>query len=159
MRGSTRKPLAQQKGHLNVVVMQQRKAEEEAVRTEQDQILRPPTWLKNKVARKEWKRIIPQLMEIDVVGNLDLANIAGYCLAYANYQKATEELEGMPLAYVDKADGKTKSNPYIEIQAKYAQEMRRFGELCGMSVGARLKAAATKTRTKEEELEDKFGVI
>lgn len=153
MKGSTRKPLAQQKGHLNISVIQQRRAEEEAVKTGSEEILKPPAWMKDKVARREWKRIIPQLLKIEVVGNLDLANIAGYCVSFANYQKATAELEEQQLVTSD------RSNPYIDVQAKYAQEMRRFGELCGMSVGARLKAAATKTRAKEKELEDKFGEI
>lgn len=159
MKGSIRKPLASQKGHLNVVTMQKRKQEEESVKTASDEILSPPSWLTNKVARAEWKRIIGQLLEIDVVGNLDLANIAGYCTSYANYRKATEELEKMPLVYVDKADGKTKANPYIDLQAKYAQEMRRFGDLCGISISARLKAASTKTQNEEATIESKFGVV
>lgn len=159
MKGSIRKPLAQQKGHLNVVTMQKRRQEEESIKTGFDQIVEPPEWLKNKIAIAEWKRILPQLLSIDVVGNLDLANVAGYCNAYANYRKATEELDKMPLVYVDKADGKTKSNPYIDIQAKYAQEMRRFADLCGMSISSRLKAAATKTQQTEDVIESKFGVI
>lgn len=159
MRGSVRKPLAQQKGTMNVVVMQQKQREEEMVKTATDEILDPPEWLTNEVARDEWKRVIPQLLEINVVGNLDLANVAGYCNAYAGYRKATEELDKMPLVYVDKADGKTKSNPYVSIQAQYAQEMRRFGDLCGMSVSSRLKAAATQTKKEAERVEEKFGVI
>lgn len=159
MKGSARKPLSQQKGHLNIAVVQQRQEEEESVRTAVDQIIRPPTWMKNKVARKEWKRIVPQLLEIDVVGNLDMANIAGYCMAFANYQKATEELEANPLVIVDEENGTAAVSPYINIQAKYAQEMRRFADLCGMSVGSRLKAAAAKTKEKESELENRFGVI
>lgn len=159
MKGSARKPLAMQKGHLNVAVVQQRQAEEELVRTANDQILRPPAWMKNKVARKEWKRVVPQLLEIDVVGNLDMANIAGYCMAFANYRKATEELENNPLVCVDEENGTAAVSPYINIQAKYAQEMRRFADLCGMSVGSRLKAAAAKTKEKESEMESIFGVI
>lgn len=159
MRGSIRKPLAQQKGTMNVVVMQQRKREEDSIKTASDEIIKPPKWLTDETAKKEWKRIVPQLLEINVVGNLDLANVAGYCNAYAGYRKATEELSKMPLVYVDKADGKTKSNPYVEIQAKYAQEMRRFGDLCGMSVSSRLKAAATRSKKEAENIEDKFGVI
>lgn len=159
MRGSWRKPLSQQKGHLNVVVMQKRKADEESVKTDNSQIIKPPTWMKNSIARKEWYRIIPQLLEIEVAGNLDLSNIAGYCMAFANYQKATEALEGMPLVYVDKADGKTKSNPYVDVQTKYAQEMRRFGDACGLSISSRLKAAATKRKTQEEQIESEFGAI
>lgn len=159
MRGSARKPLSKQKGNLNVVTMQRRQKEEESIKTKHDQLLEPPAWMTNKVAREEWERVLPQLLAIDVIGNLDLANVAGYCVAFANYRKATEELEHMPLVYVDKADGKTKSNPYVDVQTKYAQEMRRFGDLCGISISARLKAASTKTQNEEATIESKFGVV
>lgn len=159
MRESARKPLAQQKGTMNVVVMQQKQREEELVKTASDEILNPPDWLTNKVAREEWKRVIPQLLEINVVGNLDLANIAGYCNAYAGYREATEELNKVSLVYIDKADGKMKSNPYVNVQAQYAQEMRKFGDLCGMSISSRLKAATTKIKKEAERVEEKFGAI
>ena len=157
--GSARKPLAHQRGPLNVIEIQQRQREEELIKTETNEIIEPPVWLTSDIAREEWERVIPQLLEINVVGNLDLANVAGYCNAYAGYRRATEELDKMPLVYVDKADGKTKSNPYVDIQAKYAQEMRRFGDLCGMSVSSRLKAAATQTKQESAKIDQTFGVI
>lgn len=157
--GSARKPLAQQKGTMNVVVMQQKQREEELVKTASDEILNPPDWLTNKVAREEWKRVIPQLLEINVVGNLDLANIAGYCNAYAGYREATKELNKASLVYIDNADGKMKSNPYVNVQAQYAQEMRKFGDLCGMSISSRLKSATTKIKKEAERVEEKFGAI
>jgi P27 family predicted phage terminase small subunit len=159
MRGGARKPLASQKGHLNVVMMKNRQAEEASVKTPADAIMKPPRWLRNKVARDEWKRVLPILLTVDIIGDLDLSNVAGYCNAFAKWVKATEELENMPLVYVDKADGKTKSNPYVDVQIKYAQEMRRFGDACGMSISSRLKAAATKRKTQEEQIESEFGAI
>ena len=161
--GKVRKPVALQKGHLTVYTQQQRQQEEQAVKTRTDEILNPPAWLSDTLAKNEWKRIIPQLLEIDIVGNLDLASIAGYCNAYAQYRHATDQLKTEPLVY-HTADEKTgyeshKENPTIKVQTNAAAEMRKFASLCGLTIDSRLKAAATKTIKKEDEIEDKFGVI
>lgn len=159
MGNSLRKPLALQRGDLTVVKKQELKQQEESVKTDHDEIMTPPAWLENAVAIEEWNRVVPQLLEIDVVGNLDRTSIGGYCNAYARWIKASKELEKMPLAYVDKATGRTKANPYIDIQIKYAQEMRKFAEQCGLTISSRLKAAATKTKQQENNIEQVFGVI
>lgn len=158
-----RKPVSLQKGHLTVVTQQQRQQEEQAVKTRTDEIVSPPDWLVDKIAADEWKRILPQLLDIDIVGNLDLSSIAGYCNAYANYRRATDRLKVEPLVYnfTDKDSGIAhhRENPTVKVQTVAAAEMRKFAALCGLTIDSRLKAAATKTIKKSEELEDEFGVI
>lgn len=157
MNGAMRKPLALQKGDLRVTKIQQLKMEEDSIKTDTDEILDPPSWLYDKTAKAEWKRIIPQLLAINVVGNLDLANVAGYCNAYALYRKATKDLEGKPLVFSE--NGKAKENPFVNVQMKYANEMRRFADMCGLSISSRLKSAATETKRQEETIQQKFGAI
>jgi phage terminase small subunit len=50
-------------------------------------------------------------------------------------------------------------NPLIGIQKNYADEMRRFAALCGLTIDSRLKAATVKTEQKDEEIKQKFGNI
>ena len=50
-------------------------------------------------------------------------------------------------------------NPMIDIQKKYAEEMRKFASLCGLTIDARLKAAAVKTGNEQDEVKQKFGNI
>jgi phage terminase small subunit len=52
-----------------------------------------------------------------------------------------------------------KPNPLIDVQRSYADEMRKWGKLCGISVDSRLKAATTRTTKKEEDITAKFGGI
>ena len=47
----------------------------------------------------------------------------------------------------------------VDIQKNYAEEMRRFAALCGLTIDARLKAAAIKTDKTQEEITRKFGNI
>lgn len=86
--GRPRKPLTEQRGNLTVITMQTREAEEDSVTTDKNQLKRPPTWLIDNVAKKEWRRIVKELEKINLIGNLDRNNLGGYCNAFANYVKA-----------------------------------------------------------------------
>ena len=160
--GRPRKPLATQQGHQKVTYMQARAAEEEATKAGTNEIIKPPAWLVDAIAKKEWRRVVPQLLAIDVIGNLDLEAVAGYCNAFASYRKATEQLSKEPLVYesVDQLGNTVhKENPTIKVQTVAAQEMRRFADMCGLTINSRLKAAATKTKQQADDIEQQFGVI
>ena len=70
-----KKPIDMQKAHLTLVEKQNRKAEEDSVTTGNSQLKTPPRWLINDVAKKEWRRIVRELNKIQIVGNLDYANL------------------------------------------------------------------------------------
>lgn len=76
--GRPRKPLTEQRGNLTVITMQTREAEEDSVTTDKNQLKRPPTWLIDNVAKKEWRRIVKELEKINLIGNLDRNNLGGY---------------------------------------------------------------------------------
>lgn len=159
--GKTRKPIDMQKAHLTLVEKQNRKMEEESVTTGNNQLKTPPKWLIDDTAKKEWRRIVKELNKINIVGNLDYANLGGYCNAYANYIKATDILKEQTY-YIDR---KTRNgvivvkNPMVDIQTNYANEMRKFASLCGLTIDSRLKAAVTKTEKTEEMIRERFGNI
>lgn len=156
-----KKPIDMQKAHNTIVEKQKRKQEEQYVVTGNNQLKTPPKWLINDVAKKEWRRIIKELKQIEIVGNLDYANLAGYCNAYANYIKATEVLNKQEY-YIERETRTGKmvvKNPMVDVQTTYAAEMRKFAALCGLTIDSRLKAAVTKRDKKEEAITEKFGAI
>lgn len=159
--GRPRKPLAEQRGNLTVLTMQTRAAEEESVSTGKNQLKRPPDWLIDDVAKKEWRRIVKELEKIGLIGNLDRNNLGGYCNAFANYVKATNILKEQTY-YIDRETRNgviVVKNPMVDIQRTYADEMRRFASLCGLTIDSRLKAAAVKTDKTREDITRKFGNI
>lgn len=159
--GRSRKPSEMQKGNITVIAGNKRKTEEESVTVGKDQLEKPPTWLVDNEAKKEWRRLVKELEKIDIIGNLDKNNLIGYCNAFANYKKVTEELKEAPFC-VEKMTRNgtvTVRNPLIDIQKLYAEEMRKFAALCGLTIDSRLKAAAVKTETVEDDLARRFGNI
>lgn len=156
-----RKPVELQTRHNKVIDYQKKKLEEEAVTVNADQLEKPPAWLADAVARKEWRRLVEELKNIHIVGNLDLNNLGAYCNAYAYYRKATKELKKAPLTVEKhtKYGIQMVPNPLIGIQAKYLDEMRQYASLCGLTIDSRLKAGATKVEKQEESIRKKFGGI
>lgn len=156
-----KKPIDMQKAHLTLVEKQNRKTEEDSVTTGNNQLKTPPRWLINDVAKKEWRRIVRELNKIQIVGNLDYANLGGYCNAYANYIQVTEILKDQ--TYSIERETRTGTiivkNPLVDIQTNYAAEMRRFAALCGLTIDSRLKAAVVKTEKTEDMITEKFGNI
>lgn len=58
-----------------------------------------PTWL-HKDAKKEWKRIAPQLERLGLLTRIDMAALAGYCESWAQYKIATEYLHQIGTTYI-----------------------------------------------------------
>lgn len=156
-----RKVVDMQNAHLTQKDRQKKKQEEREIVTGNEDLEKPPAWLLNADAKKEWKRVTEELKKIEIVGNLDYVNLACYCNAYANYVKVTRQLK--KASYCIERETRTGTiivkNPLIDIQTNYATEMRKFAGLCGLTIDSRLKAAVKKVDKKEEKLEKKFGAI
>lgn len=150
-----------QKGNITVITGNKRKNEEQSVTVGKEQLKRAPKWLLDDIAVKEWKRLVKELDKIDIIGNLDVNNLGGYCNAFSRYVQATEELREAEFCTIrETRTGQiVVKNPLIDIQKLYADEMRKFAALCGLTIDSRLKAAVTKTSEKEETMERKFGGI
>ena len=156
-----RKPLEMQSKHLTNAEKLQKEEEEDLLALGKEQLQDPPDWLINDVAINEFKRIVKEIDKIDVIGNLDINNLGGYCNSYALYLKSTEELKGKSLIVrkMTKNGPITVKNPLIEIQKNYADEMRKFASLCGMTIDSRLKVATIQTTKQQEAIIDDFGDI
>jgi P27 family predicted phage terminase small subunit len=157
-----KKMLNTQEGHLTKRQQEEKKLQEEIIKTGIEQLSKPPTWLRDNVAKKEWKRLVEQFKLLGVISNLDLNNLGAYCNAYSSYLEATKELKGQALTieYTNKG-GATNiiENPLIKIQLKYSDEMKKYSSLLGLTVDSRLKMATLKlTETKKDIVED-FGDI
>ena len=156
-----RKPVEMQTRHNKVIDYQKRKQEEAAVAGNSDQLERPPKWLVDAVAKKEWKRLVKELRDIQIIGNLDLNNLGAYCNAYSNYRKATEEMKDASLTVEKHTRYGTQmvANPLIGIQAKYLDEMRQYAGLCGLTIDSRLKAGSAKVEKQDDNIRETFGAI
>lgn len=150
-----------QSKHLTNAEKLQKEEEEDLLVLGKEQLQEPPEWLIDDIAITEFKRVVKEYDKTDIIGNLDLSNIGGYCNSFASYVKATEELKGKSLVVkrMTKNGPVYVQNPWSETQERYAKEMRNFGSLCGIDVDGRLKLATIKTTQQQENIIDEFGDI
>lgn len=155
------KPLELSNKHLTKEEIAKKELAENLVKAKSDK-LKAPSWLKDKIAKKEFNRVLDELKELEFINNLDTNNLACYCEAYSNYIKATKELNNSTLT-VEKVmqNGAINivENPLINIQKKYAEEMRKFASLCGLTIDSRLKIGMAKVEKINDGIEDEFGDI
>ena len=91
-------------------------------------------------AKREWKRIVPLLLDLGTLTQVDGVALHMYCEAYATYIEVTKLIRAEGLTYV--ADGAGSSNmkrphPALTIQNEAERKMRSFMEAFGMSAGSR----------------------
>lgn len=151
-----------QVGNLTANQKIEKKEIENLVSTGKNQLERPPNWLISEVAKKEYRRIVKEIKDIEVIGNLDRNNLGGYCNAYAFYLQASELLKTQDLIIKKTLPNGSKvdaENPLIKIQKTYAEEMRKFAALCGLTIDSRLKMAVVKMSKEDEKITNEFGDI
>ena len=149
--GRPKKPMELQSGNISKHNIDTRELEEQAVTVSNDQLQKPPSWLRDNVAKKEWKRLIAIYNEIKIIGNLDYNNLGAYCNAFSNFIQVSEELKGQPymVEHTNKI-GVTNiaQNPLITIQRTYSDEMKKYSTMLGLSVDSRLKLAPIAAKEK-----------
>lgn len=158
-----KKAVSVQKAHLSHSEIEERKLAEASVKTDADEIMKPPSWLNSTVAKNEWKRVLPQLLKINLAGNLDLEALAGYCNAFANYRKATKQLSKQNLLLINQDEetgfSYVKENPLNNVCIKWGKEMRTFADLCGITINSRIKVGQSKIDKQKEDIANEFGDI
>ena len=160
--GRPRKTSQTLEGNLTVQQKLRRELQEKLIQAGAEQLVKPPKWLRDRVAKSEWKRLVKEFAQLEVISNLDLNNLGAYCNAYSGYIQVTKELKDEPLTveHTNKFGAtNTIENPLIKLQIKYTDEMRKFSSMLGLTIDSRLKIAALKFNEKENEITKKFGDI
>ncbi len=155
--GRNRKILEMSGGHLTKDMQQRKQAQSSMIVQDPSDLDKLPQDLLDTKAKKEWKRVVPDLKKMDIVGRLDISNLVAYCNAYSKYCEATKALRGQPLT-VPSPSGE-KENPLISVQLKYQEAFRKAADQCGLTINSRLKWASTKMKKQEEQIESEFGAI
>lgn len=148
-----KKPLALQKKHLTKAEKQKKEFEEQhKANLNGDYLTNMPDWLVDDVARTEWKRLLKEMTQNSMICNLDYNNLGAYCNAFAKWTAVSREL-GLNF----KAGRQT--NPLVNLELKYSDEMKKYSVLLGLSYEAKLKGMQLKVEKQESDIKTEFGDI
>ena len=147
-----KKVLDNMTGHWTKAEIQQKKNEDNFIKID-DKNITCPKWVKGKVARNEFNRLLKLLEKIDIICELDITTLGLYCQTYAKLVEIVKELEQEELVI----DG--KPNPKVKMQLQLSEELRKLGNELGISLSSRLKFATSKAEKERDEVKDEFGDI
>ena len=91
-------------------------------------------------AKKEWRRIVRALADIDLLTSVDMAVLAAYCQSYSRWMQAEKILETEGLTYVytnKKGEENVIARPEVRISQESLKLMRAYGSEIGLSPSSR----------------------
>lgn len=108
-----------------------------------------PSWLDNE-AKREWKRVEPELDRLGLLTRVDMAALAGYCQAYSRWMQA-ETVLTMEGFSVVAPSGYVQQRPEVAIAQKYLGIVKGFCAEFGLSPSSRARMTVPGSRDAEEE--------
>lgn len=146
-----KKPLELQTKHLTKAEIAKKELEESIV-FDKDTLNNKPEWLVDEIACKEWDRLVNEFSKNSLICNLDYNNLGAYCNAFSKWVKASKMVK------LKIVIGK-QANPYVSLELKYSEEMRKYAVLLGMSAEGKLKLKGAKVGKEEDKVLSEFGDI
>lgn len=107
-----------------------------------------PTWLSDG-AKKEWRRIYPELERLGLVTKVDRASLASYCQAVADLEEAVSAIAEHGTVIVTPS-GYMQSSPYVTQKHKAMEMIRKFAAEFGMTPSARARVRGIVPEDPEE---------
>ncbi|MCF0074470.1 phage terminase small subunit P27 family [Dyadobacter sp. CY261] len=106
----------------------------------------PPKFL-DKDAKKEWKSVCQELIDLQMLHRVDLALLAAYCSEISNYINAVRKLrETGEVLTITRDDGSAYSmpSPWNAIKNTYLKNAREIASQFGFTPSARTKINGSK---------------
>ena len=112
-----------------------------------------PKWLRLE-AKRAWRRLIPQIDGMGILGKCDRGVLARYCQTYAKWREAEEFLakNGDIYAVRDKAGAVTEFRQYPQVSTaiRLSDHLLRIEKEFGLTAAARANLAKPKEKDPHE---------
>lgn len=114
-----------------------------------------PEWL-TKAAKEEWDRVMPELLKLGLMSELDRAALAGYCQSYANWRQAQSRIRRFGMTFTTEK-GYEGVRPEVAIAQRERHLMRQFAMEFGFTPSARSRVSTTiAPGATKRDTEDRF---
>ena len=107
-----------------------------------------PSWL-HREAKREWRRIVPELETLGLVTEIDRAALAAYCQAYAEWWEMERAIkEHGRVQYTD--SGYVAQRPEVGMRNKALDTMRAFLKEFGLTPSSRTRVSVPEKKGKSK---------
>lgn len=93
-------------------------------------------------ARAEWKRLAPQLYELGLLTELDVAALSALCVTWALWTEAEQKLASEGLTVTGRG-GAVRPSPWIAIASRAQRDMQLLAAEFGMTPTSRQRIRVT----------------
>jgi len=101
-------------------------------------------------AKREWSRIVPELMNIGLLTNVDRTALAAYCQAYGRWVEAEKVIKAKgPLYKTEK--GNIITSPMLWVANKAMEQMHKFLTEFGMTPSSRARIAGANIKAEKDD--------
>jgi P27 family predicted phage terminase small subunit len=107
-----------------------------------------PEWLLPE-AKREWARIVPELLRLQLLAMVDRAALANYCQWWARYVEAEKILSAQGLTILCPS-GYMQQRPEVAIAQKAAQLMKAFLVEFGLTPASRSRVSVPEPKQEDE---------
>lgn len=108
---------------------------------------RAPLWL-NADARREWRRVAPELERLGLLTRVDMAALASYCEAYALLMRAAKAIDAEGLVLTSQS-GYAQPHPAVGIVQRSMQNIRAFCSEFGLTPSSRGRMSLPEPETDD----------
>lgn len=123
----------------------------------------PPEFL-NVYGRQEWDRLADTLYSIGTLTDIDQMSLGAYCMAFARWRQAEEDLERVAQldasthgAVLKTKEGNFIQNPLVGVVNTLRRDMQRLASEFGLSPSARTQIEAS--RRDDDPIARKYGLV
>jgi P27 family predicted phage terminase small subunit len=103
----------------------------------------------NEVAKREWRRIAPELIALGLLTKIDRAALAGYCVSYSRWVAAEQSVDKFGAVIRLKDSDTPLRNPHVAIANAALDQMRKFLTEFGMTPASRSRIQVAPTEAKD----------
>jgi P27 family predicted phage terminase small subunit len=107
----------------------------------------PPRHL-SREAKREWRRVVPELHRLGLLTRIDTAALEAYCEAYATWVDATKRVREQGMVF-NSPNGWPVQNPYLSIANQAAKEIHRWLVEFGMTPASRSRVSVERKDEKD----------
>ena len=119
-----------------------------------DSAIPDPPEVLNAEALAEWNRVAPQLLALDLIADIDRADLAAYCMCWARWVEAEARVAQMGMVVASPQHG-LKLNPYLRAANEALLLMDRFSAKFGLSPQDRARVRGSAVRNTKAHDESK----
>jgi len=102
-----------------------------------------------RLAKAEWRRVVPELQRLGLLSIIDRAALEGYCSEYVLYRQCEDILQREGVIFMTET-GYMQQRPEVAIRAKALASMRQFMAQFGMTPASRSRVSVQQPEGESE---------